>query len=215
MGEDNNNYQKTFREKFLEIVKYYNEVVIGNGIIFCERSILQFQLHNDDINKKRSTFMEIKHASQYETKSHFDKYILTKIEDLQTNLITYNKQLAFFYKKYRSIYDTLSIIIIILSSSLSFIEGISLMLKYQGVYLALLVLVFSSSIAVMTSVLKFKSIKEKIELIVTTREKVNTCQANLFTFDKEFKTHLFLSDGIILHDDEHKVTIDGNGSAPC
>ena len=215
MGEDNNNYQKTFQEKFLGIVKYYNEVVMGNGIIFCEHSILQFQIHNDTIDKKRSKFMEIKPTSQFVTKTHFDKYILAKIEDLQSNLLTYNKQLAFFYKKYRTIYDTLSIIIIVLSSSLAFIEGVSLLLNYQGVFLALLVLVFSTSIAIITSILKFKNLKEKIELIVTTREKVNTCQANLFTFDKEFKTHLFLSDGIILHDDEHKVTIDGNGSAPC
>ena len=215
MGEDNNNYQKTFQEKFLGIVKYYNEVVMGNGIIFCEHSILQFQIHNDTIDKKRSKFMEIKPTSQFVTKTHFDKYILAKIEDLQTNLLTYNKQLAFFYKKYRTIYDTLSIIIIVLSSSLAFIEGVSLLLNYQGVFLALLVLVFSTSIAIITSILKFKNLKEKIELIVTTREKVNTCQANLFTFDKEFKTHLFLSDGIILQNDEHKVTIDGNSSAPC
>ena len=54
-------------------------------------------------------------------------------------------------------------------------------------------LVVSTSIAVMTSVLKFKNYKEKLEELVKMREKIHNCQAKLFTFDKELKTTIFLS----------------------
>ena len=119
--------------------------------------------------------------------------MIKKVENLQSTLGSYNKQLSFFYNKYKLIYDWVSIVIIIMSSSLSLVEGITLCFSEENVPSTIVSLMVSTSVAVMTSVLKFKNYKEKLEELVKMREKIHNCQAKLFTFDKELKTTIFLS----------------------
>jgi hypothetical protein len=83
-----------------------------------------------------------------------------------------------------------------MSSSLSLIEGITLCFSEENTPSTIVSLIVSTSIAVMTSVLKFKNYKEKLEELVKLREKIHNCQAKLFTFDKELKTTIFLSPNI-------------------
>ena len=65
------------------------------------------------------------------------------------------------------------------------------------VYSTITILVMSTSIAIMTSVLKFKNIKGTLEDIVKTKEKVHGCQAKIYTFDKDIKSYIFLSNDSI------------------
>ena len=62
------------------------------------------------------------------------------------------------------------------------------------VFSGIVSILIGSSIALSTAVLKLKNYKEKIENIVKTQEKVYSCQAQLFTFDKFMKSSLNMSD---------------------
>jgi hypothetical protein len=109
----------------------------------------------------------------------------------------HDKKLSFFYLKYKKIFDRCSVAVIIMSSSLTFIESVSLTLNPvtdENTGARIVSLTFSTLIAIVTAVLKFKNIKEKIESIVKAKEKIHNCQAKLFNFDKELKTTLFMSD---------------------
>lgn len=182
------------RQKFLEIIKYYNDVIMTNTMVFSEQELLEYQKKIFEIEKERKKFI-IKSdiTSHLSIEEDFLKYILKKVESIQGTLGTYNKQLSFFYNKYRVTYDSTSIIIIVLSSSLSLIEGITLCFSESNTISTIISLVVSTTIAILTSILKFKNIKEKIEEVVKMREKIHNCQAKLYTFDKELKTTIFLS----------------------
>jgi len=182
------------RQKFLEIIKYYNDVIMTNTMVFSEQELLEYQKKIFKIEKERKKFIvKSDIASHLKIDEDFFKYILKKIESIQGTLGTYNKQLSFFYNKYRVTYDSTSIIIIVLSSSLSLIEGITLCFSESNTISTIISLMVSTTIAILTSILKFKNIKEKIEEVVKMREKIHNCQAKLYTFDKELKTTIFLS----------------------
>lgn len=186
--------RRLIQEKFLEIIKYYNDVIMTNTMVFSEEELLEYQKKIFEIEKERKKFI-IKSdiTTHLNIEEDFMKYILKKVESIQGTLGTYNKQLSFFYNKYRVTYDSVSIIIIVLSSSLSMIEGITLCFSDSNTISTIISLVVSTTIAVLTSILKFKNIKEKIEEVVKMREKIYNCQAKLYTFDKELKTTIFLS----------------------
>lgn len=184
--------QKEFQEKFLEIMKYYNEVIMTNTMVFPEDEVLEYQKKIFKIEKERKNYSKCEKHTVIDVEGDFFKYIIKKVENLQTNLGSYNKQLSFFYNKYKLIYDWVSVLIILMSSSLSLVEGITLCFSDENVPSTIVSLVVSTSIAVMTSVLKFKNYKEKLEELVKMREKIHNCQAKLFTFDKELKTTIFL-----------------------
>ena len=187
--------KRMFQEKFLEVVKYYNESVMMNTMVFSEEELLEYQKKIYEIETIRRTLkLPSDSSSIIKTDSDFFKYIMKKVEGIQNTLGTYNKQLTYFYNRHRRLYDSVSISIILLSSSMSLIQSLTLCFpsKYDTISTAF-TLVISTSIAVLTSVLKFKNIKEKLEELVKMKEKVHTCQAKLFTFDKELKTTLFLS----------------------
>ena len=185
--------QKQVQEKFLEIVKYYNDVIMSNTMIFSEEEVLEYQKKIFKIEKERKNYSKCEKHTVIDIEGDFFKYVIKKVENLQSTLGSYNKQLSFFYNKYKLIYDWVSIIIIVMSSSLSLVEGITLCFSEENVASTIVSLVVSTSIAVMTSVLKFKNYKEKLEELVKMREKIHNCQAKLFTFDKELKTTIFLS----------------------
>lgn len=181
------------QEKFLDIIKYYNDVVMTNTMVFSEDELLEYQKKIFKIEEIRKNFTKNDVPSVIHVDGEFFKYIIKKVESIQHTLGTYNKQLSYFYNRHKVMYDTVSIMIIIMSSSLSLIEGITLCFSEENVASTIVSLIVSTSIAVMTSVLKFKNIKEKLEELVKMKEKIHSCQGKLFTFDKELKTTLFLS----------------------
>ena len=185
--------QKLIQQKFLEIIKYYNDVVMTNTIVFSEQEILNYQKKIFKIESEKKKFLKNDSHTVVEVDGEFFKYIMKKIENIQSTLGAYNKQLSFFYIKYKKRYDWFSILIIILSSGLSMVEGITLCFSDENVISTIISLVTSTTIAVLTSVLKFKNYKEKMEEVVKTKEKIHNCQAKVFTFDKELKTTIFLS----------------------
>lgn len=129
-----------------------------------------------------------------EQKTRFNVYILKKVSDLEKDLSSLSSELEYFYLKYKKYYDRFSISTILLSSSLTLLESITMMFK-PHVYTGIITILISTTIAVTTSILKFKNYKEKIEDIVKTNEKIYACQAKLFTFDKVLKSSLNMSSG--------------------
>ena len=200
--------QKQIQDKFLDIVKYYNDVIMTNTMVFSEEEVLEYQKKIFKIEKERKNYSKCEKHTVIDVEGDFFKYVIKKVENLQSTLGSYNKQLSFFYNKYKLIYDWVSIIIIFMSSSLSLVEGITLCFSEKNVASSIVSLVISTSIAVMTSVLKFKNYKEKLEELVKMREKIHNCQAKLFTFDKELKTTIFLSSNNSTNVDPQSVSHD-------
>lgn len=198
--------QKQVQEKFLDIIKYYNDVIMTNTMVFPEDEVLEYQKKIFKIDKERKKFSKCEKNTVIDIQGDFFKYVIKKIENLQTTLGSYNKQLSFFYNKYKNIYDWVSMIIIVLSSSLSLVEGITLCFSEENTISTIVSLMVSTTIAVLTSVLKFKNYKEKLEELVKMREKIHNCQAKLFTFDKELKTTIFLSSNNSIKDEHLPVS---------
>ena len=190
--------QKDFQEKFLDIVRYYNEVVRSDNIIFDERRVIKYEHMAHDIENQRSKIDTSTACTPTTfTTSTFYNYLLCKVLGIRKELSMHDKKLSFFYLKYKKIFDRCSVAVIIMSSSLTFIESVSLTLNPvtdENTGARIVSLTFSTLIAIVTAVLKFKNIKEKIESIVKAKEKIHNCQAKLFNFDKELKTTLFMSD---------------------
>ena len=125
-------------------------------------------------------------------KTRFNVYILKKINDLENDLEDFLEILDYFYLKYKKQYDNFSFYNIFASSSLTLIESMSLMFRPQ-VYTGVVSIFISTSIAISVAILKLKNYKEKVK----TTEKVYSCQAQLFTFDKFLKTSLNMQSEII------------------
>jgi len=196
---------KLIQQKFLEIVKYYNDVVMTNTIVFSEEEILNYQKKIFKLENERNKFMKNEPATTMDVDGDFFKYILKKNEHIQATLGSYNKQLSFFYIEYKKRYDWFSITIIILSSSLSLVEGITLCFSDANAISTIISLITSTTIAVLTSILKFKNYNQTLEDVVKTKEKIHGCQAKIFTFDKELKTTIFLCNNTNEHiDDIHR-----------
>jgi hypothetical protein len=193
--------QRQIQEKFLDIIKYYNDVIMTNTMVFPENEVLEYQKKIFRIEKERKKFSKCEKNTVIDVQGDFFKYVIKKVENLQSTLGSYNKQLSFFYNKYKNVYDWVSILIIVLSSSLSLVEGITLCFSEENTVSTIVSLVVSTTIAVLTSVLKFKNYKEKLEELVKMREKIHNCQAKLFTFDKELKTSIFLSSNNSIKDE--------------
>lgn len=181
------------KDRFMDIVRYYNDVVMSNTVIVGESDILEYQKKVYQIDENRKKFLKVAPPSKTNSKSEFYSYILKKNEHLQSDLKDYNKQLTYFYTKNKFIYDTLSILLIILSSCLTLIQGIVLCFHETEVYSTITIFTVSTSIAVITSVMKFKNFKGRLEDIVKEKEKVHGCQAKIYTFDKDLKSTIFLS----------------------
>lgn len=208
-------------EKFMKILKFYNEIIKSNPLIVSDQDYLKYkkqqkkhfdELKNFDSVKEYPTVnfnAEVgEHKIDLEThdidptryvlnipeheKTRFNVYILKKINDLENDLEEFLLKLNYFYLKYKKYYDNFSLYNIFAATSMTLIESISLMFKPQ-VYTGVVAIVLSTSVALSTAVLKLKNYKDRIEEIVKTTEKVYSCQAQLFTFDKRIKAQLNMS----------------------
>jgi len=104
----------------------------------------------------------------------------------------YNEELSFYYVYYKNVYDVCSVLIIVLSSCITLIEGISLCFD-PVIYTNITILLLGTTISIITSVLKYFNFKNKTEEIIKLKEKVYNCQTKIFLFDKRVKSELFLN----------------------
>ena len=175
------------QKEFLDNVNYFNEIIMSNKIIFSNRLQEMYNKsrennENELINKKPRPWMNDK----------FLMYIFQKTDEIQHTLIVYNDELTFYYIYYRKVYDIFSILIIILSSCITIVEGISLCFE-PIIYTNIIILLLGSMISIITSVLKYFNLKNKTEEIIRLKEKVYNCQTKIFLFDKKVKSELFLN----------------------
>ena len=214
-------------KKFMEILKNFNDIVKTNPLIVhhsdllrYKRKYVKFKTEFDHLTQQ-TNFHEIDMLTEVpesfcpsprqppdrkrcilnipvSKKTRFNVYIFKKIHDLETELEHLSDEMEYFYIKYKKYYDRFSISTIIMSSSLSLIQGAALMVR-PPLNIGIVTLVLSTTIVISTTILKFKNYKEKIELIVKTTEKIYTCQSKLYTFDKYLKALLNMSDDTSLN----------------
>lgn len=176
--------------EFLDIVNYFNETIMTNKLIVDSRLQSKFDRDQQKIKVPPTAKQEHTNLPPW-SGDEFYTYIFRKNKDIQQDLFTYDRKLTYFYLYNKRVYEVCSVIIIVLSSSLTLIEGISLCFD-PVVHTTIATLVISMTIGVLTSVLKFFNFKNETEEIVKIKEKVNTCSAKIFTFDKRLKSHLYL-----------------------
>jgi len=205
-------------KKFLIIMKFYNEIIKSAPLIVSNTDLIVYMKQQNEYEKiinDLDTHEPICiHTELLEThdlnirplpklnipdekKTRFNVYILKKINDLERDITDFSRKLDYFYLRYKKYYDYFSFYNIFASTSLTLIESISLMFKPQ-VYTGVFSIFIGTSIAISISVLKLKNYKENIETIVKTQEKVYSCQAQLFTFDKFMKSSLNMKDQFII-----------------
>jgi len=223
------NSDEKILEKFMKILKFYNEIIKSSPLIVSDQDFLNYKKqkvkYSQEIKKieefikpKPKVHFKLEVQDPLELESHqidvesryilnipenkktrFNVYILKKINDLENDLEEFLRTLDYFYLKYKKHYDNFSFYNIFASSSLTLIESVSLMFHPQ-IYTGVVSIFISTSIAMSVAVLKLKNYKERIEEIVKTTEKVYSCQAQLFTFDKFLKTSLNMSSTEIIPD---------------
>ena len=175
------------KKEFLENVNYFNEIIMSNKIVFSSRLKDMYDKANENNenksnNKKPRPWMNDK----------FLLYVFQKTDEIQHTLIVYNEELSFYYVYYRNVYDLCSVLIIVLSSCITLVEGISLCCD-PIIYTNITILLLGSIISIITSVLKYFNFKNKTEEIIKLKEKIYNCQTKIFLFDKKIKSELFLN----------------------
>jgi hypothetical protein len=212
-------------KKFMDILKHFNDIVKTNPLIVhhsdllrYKRKYVKFKTEFDHLTQQTNfhdidMLTEVNEPESFcpsprrkrcvlniplSKKTRFNVYIFKKIHDLETELEHLSDEMEYFYIKYKKYYDRFSISTIIMSSSLSLIQGAALMVR-PTLNISVVTLVLSTTIVISTTVLKFKNYKEKIELIVKMTEKIYTCQSKLYTFDKYLKALLNMSDDTSLN----------------
>jgi hypothetical protein len=182
----------SIQKEFLEIISYFNDVIMTNKIIVSSHLQKKFQEEknkenlDDDAPADTTTITPLPWNND-----NFYTYIFRKNKDIQNDLRIYNRKLNYFYIYNKRVYEVCSVILIVLSSLLSLVEGIALCFD-PVVYTTISTLIMSMMIGILTSVLKFFNFKNETEEIVKIKEKVHICSAKVFTFDKKLKSHLFL-----------------------
>ena len=201
-------------EKFMKILKFYNEIIKVSPLIVSDEDLLNYKkkkIKYLEEEKKLENYFKVPRVDMSHElgepdshsleeniyklnipenkKTRFNVYILKKINDLENDLQEFLDKLDYFYLKYKKYYDRFAFYNIFASTGVTLIESISLLFRPQ-VYTTIVTILISTSVALSTAVLKLKNYKERIEEIVKTTEKVYSCQAKLFTFDKEIKTQL-------------------------
>ena len=197
------------QKEFLEIINYFNEVIMNNNLVISKRLEEQFK-------KDEPEYQSTEHNKQLIScpwsEDEFYKYIFKKIKDIQINLTIYDKKLTYFYIYYKRVYDGCSITLIVLSSTLTLVEGISLLYE-PIIYTTMATMIMGMLIGVLTSVLKFFNYKAETEEIIKMKERVYNCNAKIYLFDKHLKSTLYLQNneiqvkpeltsGVILKDDD-------------
>lgn len=196
--------EEDFRKEFLDVVKYFNEVVMANPVVMDIRAIMKYKQLIEDYTSETGMLLYNSNNGvniPANKKNDFFMYLMKKNDDIQEILSGYLGKLNFYYTKYKKNYDNITLLNVIMSSGLTFIEALSLTLKQQ-VPFSVVSITISTGLAISTSYLKIKNYKEKLENIVKAQEKIQTCQAKLFTFDKKVKTHLCLSETLVLKSEQ-------------
>jgi len=175
------------KKEFLENVNYFNEIIMSNKIVFSNRLKKMYDktkenIENNSSHNKPRPWMNDK----------FLMYVFQKTDEIQHTLIVYNEELSFYYVYYRKVYDFFSVFIIILSSCITLIEGISLCFD-PVIYTNITILILGTILSITTSTLKYFNFKNKTEEIIKLKEKIHNCQTKIFLFDKQVKSELFLN----------------------
>ena len=202
--------EEDFRKEFLDVVKFFNEVVMSNPVVMDMRALMKYKKLIAEYTSEQDTHTFISNNGQsipHEKKNKFYEYIIQKNDSIQVILSEYLGKLNFYYTKYKKNYDNITLLNVIMSSGLTFIEALSLTLNKSKAF-SIISITISTGLAISTSYLKIKNYKEKLENIVKAQEKIHNCQAKLFTFDKKMKSHLCLSDTRVKKS-EHIITDDG------
>lgn len=175
------------KTEFLENVNYFNEIIMSNKIVFSSRLKDMYDKANEN-NKNKSDHNKPRPWMN----DKFIMYVFQKTDEIQHTLIVYNEELSFYYMYYKKVYDICSVLIIILSSCITLVEGISLCFE-PVIYTNISILLLGTTISIITSVLKYFNLKSKTEEITRLKEKVYNCQTKIFLFDKKVKSELFLN----------------------
>ena len=172
-------------EEFVDHVNYFNEIM-ANRIVVSKQLQKKFLENTKDreINKKTNVIYPW-------INNHFYTYVFRKIDNIKSKLVNYNDELGFYCLYYKRMYDINSVLIIVLSSSITLVEGISLCFE-PTIYTNIVVLLLGTLVSVITAVLKFYNFKGKTEEIVKLCEKINVCEAKFFLLDKKLKSRLFI-----------------------
>ena len=184
--------------EFLDIVNYFNETIMTNKLVVNSRLQRKF---NKSVHQTTAACAAAATTTGDEggggepsppwSNDYFYTYIFRKNKDIQNDLFIYNRKLTYFYLYNKKVYEVFSVVLIVLSSSLTLIEGIALCFD-PVVHTTIVTLVISMTIGVLTSVLKFFNFKNETEDIIKIKEKVNMCSTKIFTFDKKLKSQLYL-----------------------
>lgn len=191
--------QEVFKERFVEIIKSYNDVIMNKTLVIKTKSdILKSKAMEKCIQCMYSLCLDDEQCPMDTCSSCFDvegtpqvlAYILKKLNDMKKKINDYDNQLNIQYKQSKTFYDWFSIFIIFISCSLSFVEGTSLIIGMPPMATTLTSLGCGTSITFMTAFIKFKNYKENMEKIVMTKEKIQSCHSKIYTLDKEIKLFL-------------------------
>ena len=192
-----NVYKKKVQKQFIEVFKQFSEVINDNVLIISEKYIYEYQKNHKKfeckLNKKQITTSQDISTEQDPPWIQHDeyKYMIKKINDTQTQLNSYSHILDYYYIHHKWWYDRISMVIIIISSGLSFFQTLSITYNFGKIEKVGSVFI-STSIAALTAILKFKNYKEKAEEVVRIKEKVLSSQSKLYLFEKDLKSKLYL-----------------------
>ena len=176
--------ENNIQEEFINHVNYFNEIM-ANRIVFSKELQEKY-----DKNKYRKGI--VKKTNQYPwIKNNFYTYVFRKIDNIKNKLTDYNEELGYYCLYYKGIYDICSVIIIVLSSSITLVEGISLCFE-PVIYTNIIILILGTLVSVITAILKFYNFKGKTEEIIKLCEKINVCEAKFFLLDKKLKSKLYI-----------------------
>ena len=178
--------EMTIQKKFLEHVNLFNEIVMSNKIIFSI-NLKKKYLKQKIIQTDKSSII----VNYPWEKDIFYVYICKKAEEMQKSIMEYKDELSFYYSHYKRKYNSCSIIVIVVSSCIPLVEGVSLCFE-PVVATNIIILFLGTLVSVLTSLLKFLNYKNKMEEIVRIREKINMCEAKIFYFDKRLKSKLYM-----------------------
>lgn len=192
------NFKQKVQEDFVKVFKDFSDVINDNVLIIGEKFLYKYKkTHNDYIsklNRQKNVDIKIVNATEQDPpwKQHEEfRYMVNKVESIQTQLEEHLRVLDYYYIHHKWWYDVISTVIIFISSGMSFFEAVSMSFNF-GRYQKVGTVFISTSIAALTSILKFKNYKEKAEEIVRIKEKVLASQSKLYLFEKDLKSKLYL-----------------------
>ena len=189
-------HSQLYRERFLDIVRHYNENIVNTTLMFTTHDLRQYRMQTtyqhssteDDAHAHLTT--EARSDDNYHSFPGVYKYVIKKIENMQENLTNYTKQLNYFYAKNDRYYYVSFMTVISLSASLSIFDTLLLTFSTRTTdrLSSVTSVIVSSCITVLTANLRYKNVKYIMEEIVRVREKINVCQSKLFLLDKDMKS---------------------------